>query len=222
METATRRMRVAATLWINRAVRGPGGAGHCRGMSGMRCLGLAIAAGALCALLANAIVPPGGARASTEDVAELLGDCQDDEIENGERAEICTRIVEDASLPEDLRAEALLNRGIVQLDERKPELALADFEQAIAFNPEYPTAHAYRGEAHKALDKLDRALADYDTAVSLDKGQSADILAFRGEVHRRMGSFDKAKVDFEAALKLEAEHDIATAGMKALGIKKPE
>jgi len=182
----------------------------------------AVAAGALCALLPSVAVPVNGARASTEDVSELLGDCQDDEIENEARAEICTRLADDTTLPEDLRAEALLNLGIVHLDEKQPEQALADFEKAIAFNPEYPTAHAYRGEANKALDRLDVALAAYDTAVALDKGQSADIVAFRGELHRRMGSLDKAKADYEAALRLEANHDIATAGLTELGSAKSQ
>lgn len=182
---------------------------------------LAMAAGLLSVLLVGAFVPPSGVRASADDVAERLGDCQDDEIENEERAQICSRLIEDASLPEDIRAEALVNRGIVHLDDRKPALALADFEQAITFNPEYPTAHAYRGEAHKALDQFDKALADYNRAIALDAA-SADLYAFRGEVHRRMGTFDKARADYEAALKLERDHDVAVLGMKALGIKMPE
>ncbi len=186
----------------------------------MRRLGLAVAAGALCALLAGSAVLSGGARASSDDIVEVLGDCQDDEIINEERTAICSRIINDTTLREELRAEALLNRGIVYLDDNNPTLALADFEQAIVLNPDYPSAHAYRGEAHKALGKFDQALADYDTAVSLDKGQSADIVAFRGDVHRRMGNIDKAKADYETALKLEAEHDIAIAGMQALALKQ--
>jgi tetratricopeptide (TPR) repeat protein len=199
-----------------------GAAGYRRGIEGMRRLVLAVAAGALCVLLASAAVLPGDARASAEDITETLGDCQDDEIENDSRVDICSRLADDTSLPEDLRAEALLNRGIVYLDEKQPERALEDFDKAIAFNPEYPTAHAYRGEANKALDRLEQALVDYNTAVALDKGQSADFLAFRGQVHRRMGSFDKAKADYESALKLETGHEIAVAGMRALGIKTPE
>jgi tetratricopeptide (TPR) repeat protein len=192
------------------------------GIPAMRRPLLAVAAGVLFALLASVVVPPPGARASAEDVAELLGDCQDDEIDNEERADICSRLIDDASLPEDLRAEALLNRGIVHLEESDPEAALADFERGIAYNPEYPALHAYRGEAHKALEKLDLALADYDKAIALDGGTSADLFAFRGQIHRRMGSFDKARVDFERALQLEREHDVAIAGMKALGLKLPE
>lgn len=179
---------------------------------------LAVAAGVLCALVVGAGIPASGVRAASEDISERLGDCQDDEIDGHERVEICTRIIDDASLPEDLRAEALVNRGIVRLADAKPDLAMADFEQAIAFNPSYPVAHAYRGEAHKAKGQLAHALSDYDTAISLDAA-SADLYAYRGEIHRQMGALEKAKADYEAALRLEREHDVATLGMKALGAK---
>ena len=74
------------------------------GTTGMRRPMLAMAAGLLSVLLVGAFVPPSGVRASADDVAERLGDCQDDEIENEERAQICSRLIEDASLPEDIRA----------------------------------------------------------------------------------------------------------------------
>ncbi len=178
----------------------------------------ALAAGLLCALLVGAPLFSTSTRASADDVAERLGDCQDDEIENDERAAICTAIIDEISHPEDLRAEALVNRGIVHLDEAKLELALADFEKAVEFNPSYPAAHAYRGEAYKALGQLDKALASYDTAVSLDT-ESADLYAYRGSVHLKMGARDKAKADFEAALKIESNHDVATIGMAELNGK---
>jgi tetratricopeptide (TPR) repeat protein len=182
---------------------------------------LVVAAATLCALLVGVVVPPPSVRAAADDISERLGECQDEEIENDDRAEICSRIIDDESLPEDLRAEALINRGVVHLEEKKPELALADFERAIAFNPEYPAAHAYRGEAHKAMEQFDKALSDYHRAIALDD-TSADLYAYRGDIHRRMGAFDKARADFEAALRIEREHEVAILGMKALGIKQPE
>jgi tetratricopeptide (TPR) repeat protein len=179
---------------------------------------LAVAVGLFCALLAGVVVPPGGARAAADDVSERLGDCQDDEIDNDERAQICTRIIDEASLPEDFRAEALVNRGIVYLEEDKLDLAKADFEQAIAFNPGYPAAHAYRGEVHKAKGQLAEAAADYDRAISFFT-ESADLYANRGEIHRLLGASDKAKADYEAAIRLEPQHDVAVAGLKALAGK---
>jgi predicted TPR repeat methyltransferase len=62
-------------------------------------------------------------------------------------------------------------------------------------------------------------LTDYDRAVALD-GSSADLYAFRGDIHRRTGALDKARADFETALRLDAEHEVAMLGMKALGIKQ--
>ena len=184
----------------------------------MQRLMLAVAAGALCALLSGAVVPPSGARAAADDIFERLGDCQDDEIDSDERTQICTRIIDDASLPEDLRAEALVNRGVVHFEEDRLDLAKADFEQAIAFNPGYPAAHAYRGEVHKAKGQLAEAAADYDRAISFFD-ESADLFANRGEIHRLLGATDKAKADYEAAIRLEAKHDVAIAGLKALAGK---
>lgn len=178
----------------------------------------ALAAALLCALLVGAPLFSTSTRASADDVADRLADCQDDEVENDERHAICSAIIDDVSQPEDLRAEALVNRGIVYLDEQKAEQALADFEQAVTFNPSYPSAHAYRGEAFKALGQLDKALVSYDTAVSLDDA-SADLYAYRGTVHLKMGAPDKARADFEAALKIESNHDIATAAMEELNKK---
>lgn len=184
----------------------------------MRRLWMAFAAGIFCALLAAAPLFSTSTQASVDDVIERLADCQDDEIENDERHAICSAIIDDVNQSEDLRAEALVNRGIVYLDQEKPELALADFEKAVAFNPSYPSAHAYVGEASKALGRLDKALASYDTAVSLDD-TSADLYAYRGNVHLKMGAKDKARADFEAALKIESNHDVATAGMAELNGK---
>lgn len=174
-----------------------------------------MAAGVLCALLAGMPLLTSSTQASADDIAERLADCQDDEIDNDERRTICSHIIDDASHPEDVRAEALLNRGIVFLEENKPAQAMADFEEAVRLNPTYPAAYAYRGEASKATGQLARALEDYDKAISLDDA-SSDLYAYRGDIHLKLGERDKARADFQAALKLERGHDVATAGMKAL------
>jgi tetratricopeptide (TPR) repeat protein len=127
-------------------------------------------------------------------------------------------LIGNTQLPPAVRAEALVNRGIVLLDDGRPALAMADFEAAIVLNPSDPLAHAYRGEVFKARKQPADALAAYDIAIRLD-GNSADLFANRGELHRELGAFDKARADFEAALKIERDHDTAIAGLKAL-VKK--
>jgi Tfp pilus assembly protein PilF len=152
------------------------------------------------------------------DVAELLDHCKDDEIYNDERRRVCSELIEDTQVPPEVRAEALVNRGIVLLGDGETNEAMADIEAAIVLNPLDPVAHAYRGEVFKARGHLEQALSAYDTAVSLD-GNSADLFANRGDIQLQLGATDKAKSDFEAALKIEREHDIAIAGLEALARK---
>lgn len=47
-------------------------------------------------------------------------------------------------------------------------LALADFEQAIKFNPQNADAYNGRASCHQSLGKKDLALADYTKAIELD------------------------------------------------------
>ena len=152
------------------------------------------------------------------DLAALLDDCKDDEIKGAERQHICSELVGNTQLPPAVRAEALVNRGIVLLDDGHVNLAMVDFDAAILLNPHDPVAHAYRGEVFKTRGQLKEALAAYDTAISFDD-KSADLFANRGELHRQLGAPAKAKADFEAALKIEREHDIAIAGLQALSKK---
>jgi tetratricopeptide (TPR) repeat protein len=149
------------------------------------------------------------------DVATLLDDCKDDEIAGIERQSLCSELIGNTQLPPAVRAEALVNRGIVLLDDGRLNLAMADFEAAIVLNPRDPVAQAYRGEVLKARGQLADALAAYDTAISLD-GNSADLFANRGDLHRQLGAPEKARADFEAALRIEHAHHTAVAGLKAL------
>ena len=153
------------------------------------------------------------------DVAALLDDCKDDEIIAAERQILCTELIGNTQLAPSVRAEALVYRGIVLLDDGHVNLAMADFEAAVVLNPSDPMAHAYRGEVFKVRNQPVDALAAYDTAVSLD-GDSADLFANRGELHHQLGARDKARADFEAALKIERDHRTAIAGLKALTRKK--
>lgn len=180
---------------------------------------LAGAAGVLCLLMAEVSAPLGnGARAAANDVSARLDDCQDDEIYAHERLLICSELVDDESLSREIRAEALVHRGVIHLDETRLDAAMTDFERALALNGKSALAHAYRGEVHRARGYLDRALADYDTAIGLYDA-SADLYANRGQIHLELGATGKAKADFEAALRLEQKHDVATKGLKALAAR---
>ncbi len=181
---------------------------------------VAIAAGAFGVLLSiSPATVTRGAIAMPSSVAEILDDCKDDEIFNEERRRVCSELIDDVQLPAEVRAEALVNRGIVLLSEREPDRAMADFEAAIALNPRGAVAYAYRGEVHKAKGRLENARAEYDIAISLDGG-SADLFVNRGEIHRQLGARDKARSDFETALRIEPDHYVARDNLKSLSRNK--
>jgi len=180
---------------------------------------VAMAAGALGVLLISQAALTTAAISMPASIAELLDHCKDDEIYNDERQRVCSELIDDVHLPVEVRAEALVNRGIVTLAEGRPELAMADFEAAIVLNPRDPVAYAYRGEVHKVRGQLEKARAEYDIAISID-GASADLFANRGAIYRKLGARDKARADFEAALKIEPDHYAAIDALKTLTRKK--
>ena len=72
-----------------------------------------------------------------------------------------------------------------------------------------------RGGAWDSRDRIDRAIADYDTALRLDP-TLADIFNIRGELWRRKGDRPRALADFGAAIKLNPRHEAARANHRSL------
>jgi tetratricopeptide (TPR) repeat protein len=71
------------------------------------------------------------------------------------------------------------------------EQALADYDQAIALDPQYAAAYNNRGIAYANLGDLEQAIADYDQALALDP---QDALAYnnRGNAYRTLGDLEQA------------------------------
>jgi tetratricopeptide (TPR) repeat protein len=75
-----------------------------------------------------------------------------------------------------------------------------------------------RAGAFARKDEVDRAIADYDTALRLDP-TLADIFNARGELWRKKGDRPHALSDFAAALKLNPQHEAARANYKSLALE---
>jgi tetratricopeptide (TPR) repeat protein len=72
-----------------------------------------------------------------------------------------------------------------------------------------------RAGAYDRKDQIDRAIADYDTALRLDP-TLADIFNIRGELWRRKGDRPRALADFAAAIKLNPDHATARGNYRSL------
>lgn len=60
------------------------------------------------------------------------------------------------------------NRAAARLKQDKKDLALTDCTKAIELNPDYVRALLRRAELYEKTEKLDEALADYQSVINLD------------------------------------------------------
>src|SRR5690349_19263668 len=81
----------------------------------------------------------------------------------------------------------------------------AVIEQHALKDEDLAVAHRRRGAWYARRDMLDRAMADFESAVRLAPA-SADALIDRGSVHRRRGNLDQALADVARALELDPKH----------------
>ncbi|GGQ50542.1 ATP-binding protein [Kitasatospora griseola] len=108
------------------------------------------------------------------------------------------------------RAAAHRLRGIGHHSERRHDLALVDFDQAVALDPDWPEALHSRGRALIALRRHEEALTDLGRAVELDPDYAA-AFATRGEALRLLGRRQEALTDFDRAIELDPGHSWAIA-----------
>ncbi|NNE06402.1 MAG: hypothetical protein HKN15_11825 [Xanthomonadales bacterium] len=100
-------------------------------------------------------------------------------------------------------ARALTSRGYVKsMYEFNIQGALADFEQAIALDPKYPTAHQWYGEILAVDRRLDEALVHIDKAIKLDP-LAPIIHHVRGWLLAGDGQYEAAKVSYDNALQID-------------------
>jgi tetratricopeptide (TPR) repeat protein len=100
------------------------------------------------------------------------------------------------------RALAHAFRGMANANLKNYDLALADFNAAIALEPNSAPLLSNRGEVYRLMGQFERAIGDFDAAIRIDP---RDRVAFanRGTVYRRLKQYERALADYDAALELE-------------------
>lgn len=91
----------------------------------------------------------------------------------------------------------------------KPQLALADFDAALA-KERRGSLLAWRAEVLRALGRLDEARADLDEAARLDPGY-AFTFELRGRLRLIAGDVAGARADLDRACRLDPSHTMAFA-----------
>ena len=80
------------------------------------------------------------------------------------------------------RAWIYMNKGML-------DVALADFDRALAIDPELAGAYADRGQAYELKGERDKAIADYRKALSLKSKQLYDDKA-KAAARKRLAALD--------------------------------
>jgi protein O-mannosyl-transferase len=96
---------------------------------------------------------------------------------------------------------AWYNRGMAYLDIQEPGLAVADFSQAVALNPQYVPPYTNRGIAFGMLGDIPKAIDDFKTASRLSPETFEPYLNM-GIAYIKTGQFDGAVFALTSALRI--------------------
>jgi tetratricopeptide (TPR) repeat protein len=83
--------------------------------------------------------------------------------------------------------------------------AIAEYTEAIRFDPRYPIAYNNRGVAYGAKGDNDHAIADYTEAIKLNP-RVASAYANRGRAYRAKGDYEHAIADYTKAIQLDSKY----------------
>ncbi len=120
-----------------------------------------------------------------------------------------TSLIETRDAPADLKADALVNRGVTHRQSGNTNAALADYKTVITMTdaPTNQKAQALvnRGVAYGLLGDTAAALADYTAVIKMMDGpddQIAKALFNRGVTYGQLGNADAKLADYTAVIAL--------------------
>ena len=98
-------------------------------------------------------------------------------------------------------AASYLQRGNESFSRGELDRAIADYNLALRFNPEFGLAYYNRGVTLAVKGDLDAAFADYSRAIELD-ARNGDAYTQRGVIQYRKGDLDRAIADYTRAAEI--------------------
>ena len=69
-------------------------------------------------------------------------------------------------------AKKAFESGVAASQKGDPDAAIADFTEAIRFNPKFADAYYGRGTVYAGKGDFDQAIADYEVVIRLDPQQA--------------------------------------------------
>ena len=103
------------------------------------------------------VVTTGAALAQVDEDFDICA-IDDGSITPQVQIEHCTRAIESGALSQVDTATTYYNRALSHQDANRPDLALADYGEAIRLDPDYASAYLNRAYLYMDADKLDEAI----------------------------------------------------------------
>ena len=100
------------------------------------------------------------------------------------------------------RAGFYSNRGNLYYRQKKFDLALDDFNEALKINSNFSTAYSNRGLIYEEQKKYDLALDDYNKAILINS-KYASAYNNRGNLYREQKKWNLALTDFNEAILID-------------------
>jgi tetratricopeptide (TPR) repeat protein len=124
----------------------------------------------------------------------------------------CTAILQTGRLTGKALAWIFTSRGSAYEDKGEYDRAIADFGQAIEFDPASACAFHNRGIAYFNKEDYVHAISDYDQAIRLNP-KCENVFVDRGSAYFHLGDKDHALSDYDQAIKLNPKSADAHLGL---------
>ncbi|MFQ5562486.1 MAG: tetratricopeptide repeat protein [Parvularculaceae bacterium] len=121
----------------------------------------------------------------------------------------CDEALGDPALTQIDRRKTLVNRGIIHNRNGDLQAAVDDFNAALASDPSLPEAYINRGNSFFLGGQFDRAIADYEEALSQGLAKQQVGWYNIGLAYDAKKEPERARAAYEKALELDPEFALA-------------
>jgi tetratricopeptide (TPR) repeat protein len=119
------------------------------------------------------------------------------------------------------RTAALANRGIIETAAGNTGAALADFNAALARNPQLANVYVNRGTALLKTGRFEEARTDFNHAIELGADNQAVAYFDRGMAEEKLGNLSAAYHDYKSAQNLAPDFRPASVELARFQVADP-
>ena len=150
------------------------------------------------------VISAAGADSDTAALAELGQQLREALLSDDGLGGYLDLLMRSPDLPSDKLPEAYFERGQVERNAGRSEVAITFYDKAVALDPEYEFAVAWRAETYRRLNRHEEALVDFNRALELEPDDAWDLLG-RARTLAALGRLEDAITDATRAVEIKPD-----------------